>query len=227
MNYSIEEGRTEDKIQICIHTYVFWIFYFFKGVQENIILSSNEAVIAKLEGRLRVFLYSNFPNPRSVFKYLQLLLVPLLLSVLQSFTWFVSLHWWENLLSAKQQFCCFFVTTPSIINLPLVIMCAALVSLSCSTMSCIPSCLHCSPWAGEQGLGPALVALLLHHVWAAARFDLSWQQLMPANTDGIYFHCPHSSQRAVQAFNFLLVEFKHLNIILDYSCWSYTSVYKA
>lgn len=56
-------------------------------MEKNILLSSNEAVIPKPEGRLCMLLYSlNFPNPRTVFKYLQLVLVPLLLTILQSFT---------------------------------------------------------------------------------------------------------------------------------------------
>lgn len=106
MNNSVEEGRTEDKMPIYIHTYIFWAFYFFKGVKENI--SSNETMIPKPEGRLCTLLYSLTSQiPRSVFKYLQLVLVPLLLPILQPFTWFfVSLHWCENLLRLKQQFCC-------------------------------------------------------------------------------------------------------------------------
>lgn len=129
----------------------------------------------------------------------------------------MSLQRCENLLSAKQQFCCL-ATTLSIINLPLAIVCSP--SVIVLLHSVLPlSCLPCLLWAGEQGLGPALVASLLHHVQTAARFDLPWQQLMTANTDAIYFCCPHSLQRAVQAFKFqLLVEFKHLNIILNYSC---------
>lgn len=105
-------------------------------------------------------------------------------------------------------------------NLPLVVMSAALCHPPAA--QCPPAVLCVPGWGAGAGPGS-----LPQHVWAAASFDLSWQQLLTVNTDGIYFCCPHSLQRAVQAFKFqLLVEFKHLNIILNYSCWSYTSIYE-
>lgn len=146
-------------------------------------------MIPKPTGRLCMPLISQIS--RSVFKYLEWVLVPLLLTYMQVLHLIFLCHCIDvkTCLVLNNNFVvvCYNVRYCS---LHLVIMPTVPLSSYYLTVYFIPYCLQCLQWDREQGFGPAFVVLLLHSIQTAAgRLNLTRLQLMTANTDAIYFNC--------------------------------------